>query len=73
VKKRVLANMPGVRALVARRGEEEVRFREVADHLVDFAARNQRMAEVLDSFGAYLAEVEQVDHDHRAAEGSAGG
>jgi len=54
----------GVERLRRDRGEEKVSFHDVADHLVDFADRDPAARDVVDRLAAFLAEVEQVDHDH---------
>lgn len=64
--------MGGIRALRRRRGREQVRFDDVADHLVDFAARFPAERTLVDRVATFLAEVEHVDHDHRTSAGSAG-
>ena len=56
--------MEGIAKLRAMRGEEQVTFDDVADHFVDFADRDPAARDVLDRLAAFLAEVEQVDHDH---------
>jgi hypothetical protein len=56
----------GIDRLRDRRGDERVTFGDVADHLVDFAERNPDDAAVVDRLAAFLAHVEDVDHDHRA-------
>jgi hypothetical protein len=56
----------GIDRLRAKRGEEQVTFNDVADHLVDFAEREPESAEVLDRLAHFLAGVEDVDHDHDA-------
>jgi Family of unknown function (DUF6104) len=54
----------GVDRLRRRRGEEEVTFDNVADHLVDFAERHPGEADVIDRLARFLADVEDVDHHH---------
>jgi hypothetical protein len=69
----LLENLKGVGLLIDRRGSEEVRFSQVADHLVDFAARRPQVAPIIDELGRYLADVELRPHDHDQPAGSAGG
>jgi len=54
----------GIDTLRAKRGEEEVTFDDVADHLVDFAERHPEAATTVDALARFLAGVEDVDHDH---------
>ena len=56
--------MDGVQALRDRRGDEEVTFDNVADHLVDFAERHPDAAAVVDRLARFLANVEEVHHEH---------
>lgn len=72
VKKQALSRLPGVPRLVAKRGDEEVAFSQVADHLVDFAAHHPEQAPVVDALGAFLAAVEDLPHDHDQPAGSKG-
>lgn len=69
----VRAELPGVRQLEQQRGDQQVSFQNVADHLVDFVTRHPEHRAVVDELGAYLAAVESVDHDHDALAGSDGG
>ncbi|HET6792956.1 MAG TPA: DUF6104 family protein [Acidimicrobiales bacterium] len=61
-----VAEPAGVAALRRRRGSQEVKFSQVADHLTDFVARNPDDTAVVDRLGAFLARVESIDHDHDA-------
>jgi len=54
----------GIDTLRAKRGEEQVTFDDVADHLVDFAERHPDAANTVDALARFLAGVEDVDHDH---------
>jgi hypothetical protein len=56
----------GIDRLRARRGDEEVTFDNIADHLVDFAERHPEAAATVDRLAAFLAGVEDVSHDHDA-------
>jgi hypothetical protein len=47
-----------------RRGHERVAFDEVADHLEDFVRANPSAGETVDRLAAFLAGVEDVDHEH---------
>lgn len=66
------AAMGGIDELRRRRGAQHVRFGDVADHLVDFAARFPEERRVVDRLATFLAEVERIDHDHRPSAGSSG-
>ncbi|MGH9298769.1 MAG: DUF6104 family protein [Acidimicrobiales bacterium] len=65
-------SLAGVRALRERRGDEQVRFSQVADHLVDFTAHRAGTEQVVDDLARFLSEVEDTGHDHDAEAGSAG-
>jgi Family of unknown function (DUF6104) len=56
--------MDGVRRLRDQRGEETVTFNDVADHFEDFVGRDPGSAETVDRIAAFLARVEDVDHEH---------
>lgn len=56
--------MDGVAKLREQRGDEQVTFNDVADHLVDFVDRDPAARDVVDRLAAFLAEVERVDHSH---------
>jgi hypothetical protein len=57
----------GVRQLRDKRGEEDVSFNDVADHVEDFVRRDPGSRDTLDRFAAFLARVEDVHHDHEGA------
>ncbi|HEX8001226.1 MAG TPA: DUF6104 family protein [Mycobacteriales bacterium] len=56
--------MDGIERLRAERGDEQVTFGDVADHLVDFVDRDPAARGVVDRLAGFLAEVERVDHAH---------
>jgi hypothetical protein len=56
----------GVDLLRKLRGEEQVTFNDVADHLTDYAKRHPASLKSIDGFARYVAEIETVDHDHDA-------
>lgn len=62
--------MAGVGRLRATRGDEQVSFGDVADHLVDFARGQPATRPVVDQLAAFLAEVEQIEHRHEGGSGS---
>lgn len=55
----------GIGLLRDKRGEQEVTFADVCDHLVDFGRRSPEHARAIEAFAVFLANVEDVDHDHR--------
>jgi hypothetical protein len=54
----------GVGQLRDKRGDQEVTFADVADHVEDFVRRHPDVGPALDRFAAFLAGVEDVDHEH---------
>ena len=54
----------GVERLRAKRGHEQVTFDDVADHFEDFVQRRPQVRQVIEQFAAFLAGVEDVDHEH---------
>lgn len=56
--------MEGLQRLRDERGEEEVTFNDVADHVEDFVRREPDARTILDRFAGFLARVEDVDHQH---------
>jgi len=54
----------GVGRLREQRGEERVTFNDVADHVEDFVRRDPDSSATMDRFAAFLARVEDVDHEH---------
>ena len=54
----------GVELLREKRGEEEVTFGNVADHLNDYADRHPDGREVIEDFARFIANVEDIDHQH---------
>lgn len=57
-------DMEGLQRLRDKRGEDEVSFNDVADHVEDFVRREPDAKTVLDRFAGFLARVEDVDHEH---------
>lgn len=49
-----------------KRGEQDVKFAQVADHLRDYADRRADDGAVVQRLAAFLADVEDVAHDHDA-------
>lgn len=58
--------MEGVQRLRDKRGEDEVTFNDVADHVDDFVRRDPDARTILDRFAGFLAGVEDVDHEHES-------
>jgi hypothetical protein len=48
-----------------KRGDEEVTFSDVADHFDDFVNRHPDSREIVDRLASFLADVEDVGHEHR--------
>lgn len=49
-----------------KRGAEEVRFGQVADHLRDYTDMNPDHGDVVQRLAGFLADVEDEPHDHDA-------
>lgn len=47
-----------------KRGDQQVTFADVADHLHDYVDRNPADASVVQRLAEFLATVEDVDHAH---------
>ena len=58
----------GVEMLRDKRGEEEVTFGNVCDHLNDYADRHPETREVIEDFARFIANVEDTDHEHEKRE-----
>jgi hypothetical protein len=56
----------GIGILREQRGQNNVTFNEVADHLFDYCDLHPEEAASLHRFAAFLAAVEFVPHDHDA-------
>jgi hypothetical protein len=56
--------LEGVATLRAARGEEQVHFAEVADHLNDFVDIRPETRDTIDALGRFLARVEDEPHEH---------
>ena len=57
-------SLDGVERLRAKRGHEQVTFDDVADHFEDFVQRRPEARATIEAFAAFLAGVEDVDHEH---------
>jgi Family of unknown function (DUF6104) len=57
-------SVDGVERLRAKRGHEQVTFDDVADHFEDFVQRRPEARATIEAFAAFLARVEDVDHEH---------
>jgi hypothetical protein len=60
----------GIEELKRRRGDEDVTFADVADHLYDFATSSPQDAEVVGRLATFLARLDDMQHHHDATEGS---
>ncbi len=56
----------GIDMLRRERGQQQVAFREIADHLFDFCDLHPESAPAIQRFAAFLTAVEHVPHDHDA-------
>ncbi|MGH7608735.1 MAG: DUF6104 family protein [Acidimicrobiales bacterium] len=54
----------GAVELRRRRGQERVRFEQVADHLIDYARQHPEDGLAIDRLARFLAAVEAFAHDH---------
>jgi hypothetical protein len=54
----------GVEYLRDKRGEQDVTFADVCDHLADFRRRSPEHSGAIDAFARFLANVEDVRHRH---------
>jgi uncharacterized protein DUF6104 len=54
----------GVEELRRKRGEEDVKFKNVCDHLNDYADRHPETCGVIEDFARFVANVEDIDHEH---------
>ena len=56
----------GINMLRAARGNQQVSFSDVADHLFDYCDMHPELTAALHGFAAFLTAVEYVPHDHDA-------
>lgn len=56
----------GITSLRMIRGDQQVTFAEVADHLFDYVERFPEEAEVVARVARFLVAVEGIPHDHDA-------
>jgi hypothetical protein len=54
----------GIDLLRDKRGRERVTFADACDHLVDLSRRSPEHARAVNAFAVFLANVEDVDHEH---------
>jgi hypothetical protein len=59
----------GIELLRTKRGDERVTFGEIADHLAEYQDLYPDEADAAHRFAAFLARVEDIDHDHDEATG----
>lgn len=55
----------GVERLRNKRGDQEVTFADVADHLEDFVNRHPDSRQTVEKLASFMAEVEDIDHQHQ--------
>ena len=55
-----------IERLRGKRGDEDVKFAQVADHLRDFTDMRPDDGDVVQRVAAFLADVEDEPHDHDA-------
>lgn len=60
--------MESIDFLKQKRGTEQITFNDVADHLFDYAERHPHERGTIERVARFLANVEDVDHDHEADE-----
>ena len=58
----------GIEVLLEKRGQEQVTFQDVADHLADYIDKFPDRTDVVDDVAKWLAGVDDVDHEHEARE-----
>jgi len=58
----------GIETLRERRGKEKVTFNDVCDHLLDYEERHPENTEAIEDFARFIANVEDIDHDHERNE-----
>ncbi len=61
--------MDAIETLRSKRGDEQITFGDVADHLVDFRRERPDDAQTIHDLALFLARVEDVDHDHSGDDG----
>lgn len=57
-------SLNGIERLRRKRGDEQVTFADIADHLDDFVAREPGRGETVDALAMFLAGVEDAEHEH---------
>jgi hypothetical protein len=55
----------GVERLRNKRGDQEVTFADVADHLEDFVNRHPDSRQTVEKLASFMAEVEDINHQHQ--------
>lgn len=53
-----------IERLRVKRGDESVTFEQVADHLRDYVERRHEDTDAVGRLAGFLADVEDVPHDH---------
>ncbi|HVL33495.1 MAG TPA: DUF6104 family protein [Actinomycetota bacterium] len=54
----------GIETLRAARGDEQITFGDVCDHLIDYVGQRPQEADAVDRLARFMARVENEDHDH---------
>lgn len=60
----------GIELLRDKRGDQGVTFADVCDHLEDFRRASPEHAEAIGMLATFLANVEDVRHEHRDGDGA---
>jgi Family of unknown function (DUF6104) len=55
-----------IERLRVKRGDEDVKFAQIADHLRDFTDLRPDDGDLVQRLAAFLADVEDEPHDHEA-------
>jgi hypothetical protein len=53
-----------IRRLRDKRGDQDVKFSQIADHLQDYTDIKPDHGDVVQQVAAFLADVEDLDHQH---------
>ena len=56
----------GIETLRKKRGNQKVTFDNICDHLTDYSDRHPENATAMEDFARFVANVEDIEHDHEA-------